>query len=557
MTKKIMSIAAIAAIFTTGANAFDAQRATGVAGLETSTLEFKAAEMNATNILQATAAIAPGSNQKGDALIYPAFYSQNGWSSEFSVINHSSTDAVIAKVVLYSAYTSKELRDFNIYLSANDVFRATIKDGKIVSTDSSTRASVQDTVSASDFATTGYTRADSAPMASVAQPFESTVNEPVGYIGVFAMAEANSTQSKVSGYASYHQKHNELWKDYRHLLDQCRGEGWRTSSNNNGGIFVSPTMGVPNTNLDANNSIVKSDEKLAGTESNCSLIGSMQYTSTTTTKDINNSGVKFINPENILSGSILVKGSDSKGTRSILLPATAISNFTDSNQTVGLLWSEGEYAHIADRCLMATPAADTNVTTKYPNSLEYNTTCLANDIANFNITSTNYEFRDAENTQLLITQPYKRILVQINDQKDTLPFTNAESDVNATFAARADYYSKKIVRAKDSAGKIQNVTNYGEFDLANPSIYDDNENKSTSSSNGFIVSPAPVATVSDGIKNELAVFNPLGDYTDSKSGFAVVNYQANAHGIVTQMSVDAADSDGQAYEVNWIYPANN
>ena len=553
-----MSIAAIAALFTTGAMAYDAQRTTGIIGLETDTLTFVAAEMNATNLATpGNNPIIAGTNQAGDALIYPAYYSENGWSTEFSVINTSSTEAVIAKVVLYSAIDSKEVRDFNIYLSANDVFRATIKDGKLTSTDSSTRASAQDTVSSANFVSTGYTRKDTAPMASEAAPFETTIDQPVGYFAVFAMAQTDALSPNtisVAGeepLATYHHKHNELWQDYRHMLDQCRGEGWRTTANNYGGIFRTANMSVPNVEINGTNLITPSTNVFTGTAADCGLIGTMQYDKTAA-KTIGNSGVQFKTPDNgIITGSVLVKGDDSKGTRSMLLPATAINNFTNVDNNVSLLWSEGEFANIADRCLVATTGANQ---TQYANSFEYNTTCLEADAALFNIATTNYEFRDAENTQILITQPYKRALVQIVDKQTVLPFATAVSHGDATFTTRAGYYNKNIVRAKDSTGAIQNVTDYGQFDLAGPAIYDDNENLSTGVSDGYIVSPAPIQLATPGIPNELSVFNPLGSYSDSKSGFAKVNYRANAHGIVTQMS---ADTVGSTSETNWIYPVTN
>jgi len=544
MKKQIMSIAALAAIFTTGASAFDAERGTAALGLETSSTAFKPMIVNTTNMVTATTPIGASATQTGDALIYPAFYAHKGWSTEFSVINNSSTEAVIAKVVLYSAVNSKELRDFNIYLSANDVFRATIKDGKLISTDSSTRASAQDTVSAASFAKTGYDRKDSAPMASTSTPFETTIPEEVGYFAVFAMAQADTTPALTYSngsvdYATYHKKHNELWQDYRHMLDQCRGEGWRTTSNNYGGIFNTTAMSVPNINLRGANQVAN-----PAAVADCGTVLSTQYKGTGN----NNRKVTFKSASNAsLSGTVLVKGDDAKGTRSLLLPATAVTNFTEDANNVGLLWTEGELANIADRCI------EDGTNSLRGNDVQYNTGCLAGDIARFAIASTNYEFRDAENTQLLITQPYKRVLVQVANNRGTAPVLGT-LHASAAFNNYYNYYNKAIRRAKNSSNVIKNVTKYGQFDLAQPAIYDDNENLSTNTSDGYIVSPAPIQASTPGIPNELSVFNPLGSYNDSKSGFARINYAANAHGIVTQMDVAEV---GSTSEVNWIYPVTN
>jgi len=551
MKKQIMSIAALAAIFTTGASAFDAERGTAALGLETSSTAFKPMIVNTTNMVTATTPIGASATQTGDALIYPAFYAQNGWSTEFSVINNKN-EAVIAKVVLYSAVDSRELRDFNIYLSANDVFRATIKDGKLISTDSSTRATAQDTVSKADPAVTGYIYKDSAPMASESKPFTTDIPEKVGYIGVFAMAEADTAESDTSGslvYAKYHAKHNNLWRDYRHMLDQCRGMGWRTTTNNYGGIFRTDNMSVPNIKLNGENQQVNPDGEAVNNIAECGTVFTTMHTPKNHASRYKT--VTFKSPGNdALSGSVLLKGDDAKGTRSLLLPATAVTNFTEDANNVGLLWTEGELANIADRCI------EEGTNSARANDVQYNTECLAGDIKRFAMSSTNYEFRDAENTQLLITQPYKRVLVQVVNKENSEPtlYKGDSNEIDSKFEAYYSYYNHKIKRALDSKDVIKNITNYGEFSLPTPAIYDDNENLSQNTSDGYIVSPAPIQASTPGIPNELSVFNPLGSYNDSKSGFATINYAANAHGIVTQM--DVAEVGGTS-EVNWIYPVTN
>lgn len=83
--------------------------------------------------------IAP--NQKGDLLVYPLFMAGSGVETSFEVINTSNTDSVVAKVIVRSHHYSRELLDFLIYLTPNDVFKGTLKydGGKyvLVSTDGS------------------------------------------------------------------------------------------------------------------------------------------------------------------------------------------------------------------------------------------------------------------------------------------------------------------------------------------------------------------------------------------------------------------------------------
>jgi hypothetical protein len=68
--------------------------------------------------------IAP--NLKGDVLIYPVYFTGDGWSTKFTVINTSLTQSVVAKVIFRSMSRSQELLDFFIYLSPTDVWTGTI-----------------------------------------------------------------------------------------------------------------------------------------------------------------------------------------------------------------------------------------------------------------------------------------------------------------------------------------------------------------------------------------------------------------------------------------------
>jgi len=517
MTKKIMSIAAIAAIFTTGANAFDAQSATGRIVLENTantaiekygkfnlTVTPKSAENNISRV---------ATSEKGNALIFPSFFSGKSWSSDFSVINTSNT-AVIAKVVLYSAKDTKELRDFNIYLSAHDVFRATIKDGKLTSTDSSCRATGRETVTNNGIH--GFPYVDKADMASTEKPFTTDISEDIGYIAVMGMVQAKNTS--YGSYETYHKAHNGLWKDYRRLVDNCRGAGWRTTTNNYGGMFIDGGMTTPNIELNTSGFV-------DGTAA-CSDIPTTRYAKA-------KRHVQFGAVDNVLTGSIVLSNdgsSDNFGTRSLLLNATPIQDFTKGNQA--LLWTEGELAILGDRCITSTASY-----------AKYDSACLANDIAQFNISTAHYEFRDSVASSVLFTQPYKRIILQID---------GANATVDADLSKYTNYWSG-VKRAK-LTGQNSNyaVTNYGGFAFSVPSIYNDDEDMATGSTEGFIVSPAPRVAAAAGIPNEMVMFDPFQGNKPYKSGYTTLNFGANAHGIVTQMS---ATEVGGNSETNWIYSA--
>jgi hypothetical protein len=68
-------------------------------------------------------------NGQGDVLIYPLYVATDGWESDISVINTSSTQSVVAKIVFRSYAYSQELMDFLIYLSPSDMWVGTIKRG--------------------------------------------------------------------------------------------------------------------------------------------------------------------------------------------------------------------------------------------------------------------------------------------------------------------------------------------------------------------------------------------------------------------------------------------
>jgi len=77
----------------------------------------------------------------GNYLIAPAYYAIANWQTGLKVVNTNTTAAVVAKVVIREANSSREILDFPIYLTPGDVWVGTLKqdgsDVKIVSSDDS------------------------------------------------------------------------------------------------------------------------------------------------------------------------------------------------------------------------------------------------------------------------------------------------------------------------------------------------------------------------------------------------------------------------------------
>jgi opacity protein-like surface antigen len=117
MKKFLISAAAIAAL-ATSAMAYDVFPANELT------------KMTYANNVTATSgkALSESDSDQGSVLIYPHLFvgGSAGLTSKIRVINPSSND-VVAKLVIYDGKDSREVKDFNIYLSANDVWEGTLK----------------------------------------------------------------------------------------------------------------------------------------------------------------------------------------------------------------------------------------------------------------------------------------------------------------------------------------------------------------------------------------------------------------------------------------------
>jgi hypothetical protein len=77
----------------------------------------------------------------GQVLLFPYYTVKNGWDSYVHLTNTSTTDTVLAKIRFREAKNSREVRDFNVILSPNDMWTAAVtQDGegaKLVTFDTS------------------------------------------------------------------------------------------------------------------------------------------------------------------------------------------------------------------------------------------------------------------------------------------------------------------------------------------------------------------------------------------------------------------------------------
>ena len=522
-TKRILSAAAAVAVMTSGAMAFDMKKnGTIITDVTAST------EVNASYVggVDADANLSYSTNRQGDALIYPAFRSSDGWETEITVRNTKSV-SVIAKAVLYAQKGSKELLDFNIYLSPHDAAVFTIKDGNVTSTDGSITYEVIDP--------SNGVKKDDAHFASKTHPFTAEFQDKsvgAGYVIVYGMTqEVNSTA--IDDYESpYHNKtigdqsgHLKLFKNYRKLLDVCRdtdhnitnpaGNNWRKIFSRVNGKAKNGTA----TELNVTAPTVDENCTIATDNNGTGFSGDYALDTNFTTP-----------ASDAFFGEVRISHAGDK--RDMLLVATALSNYTTDNQM--MLWAEGEYAAIQDRRIN-----DNNTST----IADYNTTEIAYDSANLIVNNGYFTFKEnaisgKNDYAFLVTQPTKRAMAMAGNGPT--------------------YWSGTIVPKKEQ---------WGYFTLNKTNVYDNDEIGNAAKTVGFVSYTSPLdSDVADVAKysKELATFS----YEDMTKGYddrfvngevsGYIDMQINGTkglpAIITEMS--SSDIDGEA-QINWIYSATN
>jgi len=545
MRKKIlsMSIAAIMTAFTSsGVMAFDTDGNAQIL-VQGSTVNagYQGNILPSTNLanshlpVQALNNLRLSTNGYGDALIFPIFNQANDWGTEIVVRNTDQNHAIVAKVAIYDGVDSKELLDFNIYLSAADVVRFKIENGNLISEDGSVLRQVPSPSSNSD-------DVYNSDFASSAHPFTRALTQERGYVVVYGMAQA-SNEGDPSAYEDlrYHKQHRRLFKRYREELDACR-PGWRIGHKNamSEGTYVRTQTGVaaPNqasncnfisssgivnsvmnatrasfqaamaaTNLEnaeleatrldneaatvaadpnatpaekqaaqtaatnaqnavltaarnaanqANNAATAAEELAAAArESNNDATASAQRAAEEARSGATNAnnatilanGATGLTSDqiatviaNVKSVAIAVSGASTRvasastdaapgnffgdvdasltgtvrlynaenGPRDMILPATAIANFTDGNK---IIYTEGEIAGLQDRRIRGEDSAGADI----PWAM-YNQVGIENDARAFLVSNISYSFAaESIANKLFITQPYKRTLIQLGN----------------------------------------------------------------------------------------------------------------------------------------------
>jgi hypothetical protein len=466
--------------------------------------------------VQASQPLKLSPNGKGDALIYPAFRAGDGWSTEIVVRNTNKT-AIVAKAVLYAADDSREIKDFNIYLSAHDAFRFNIsKDGVITTRDGSYAKGVDPTYETDKVEFVKHEE-ETFEIAKLPEGVDA------GYIVIYGMIQARNH--------SYHNNHEKLYQDYRMALDLCRDSDgdllnnpsrngipmtqWRRAYVENGVVNGTLTLpsGVGAPNVDANCTDANDTARARTMESKRGNTPMWDH---------------FKSPaSDALFGSVRIQHEGDN--RDLLLPATALENFTDDSVDQMMLWATGEYASMQDRRIYD------NTATANPFS-EYNTTGIQADARTFLVKKAYYVFnkdeKNIERNTLLVTQPLKRPLVQIGDP---------------------DGYW-------DNEGTA--VSPWGDFKLQYR-LYDDNEREYAEEAGLQHITSPYNTNPAEGYINELQVLRDLEEdknivkdeyFNNGTNGYADVDFYGNRNlglpAIITQMTSSQVGGENQ---INWVY----
>ncbi len=92
-------------------------------------LAVAAAGVGVVGLSTQAVAVQIGEDGLGEALVYPYFTTNNGFRTLIHVINTSDTHAVAYKIRMRDAHNSRDCRDFNVVLSPDDVWTASIEEG--------------------------------------------------------------------------------------------------------------------------------------------------------------------------------------------------------------------------------------------------------------------------------------------------------------------------------------------------------------------------------------------------------------------------------------------
>ena len=481
MVKKFLLSAAVIGALSTSAMAYNVS--------QIGDMNVSANNIDANNSASVLTFVGFNQTQTSNALIFPAYFVGNGWQSTIRVINTDSKP-IVAKVVFYDGKDSHEVKDFNIYLSGNDVWTGTVKvdsDGvaKIISTDDSTPL-------------------ENGGLASAAKPFAAPISSSNGYIEVIGMASVTTVPN---GYEHNHAILRDAYNDFAKRARNPKADG---STVDNlifrDGVVQNQKVTLPF--VDLNSTINTGNARDNGTR--------LTYT--------------FGHPQNVLTGDIRI--TDTVNGKDMDLPAYKVNyNANGSKVDDALVYLEGEKANLADVLIGR-------------GNKTYNSTSVQTAIDNMSYQTAYITYGDAPVNDMyaILTDPFKRVYVQsyLSGTKSTSMPNTAKyyKDANTDADGNINYGSTSLIA--QIYDESENVMTAGQFSPATtPTIKLTNEVATT----GYDVNDA----------NTLAYYLNQAEAKGYKKGFVkLTNSNGNdIPGIMTQMLATKA---GDRVVTNWIVP---
>jgi len=514
MVKKFLLSAAVVGALATSAMAYDMNKLTlmkptqqTVNGVNSGTPVFN----NSSDITK----VGFDQTALANSLVFPLVYANDqGWSSAIRVINPTE-HAVVAKVVFYDGKDSHEVRDFNIFLSANDVWVGQVKlddngNAVVISTDESTPL-------------------EDGGVASKDKPFIGVLGKSFnGYVEVIEMAETQE---------SAHNLHADLRTAYNQFAKEQR-------------------TGDKNINVTWDNGVIRNVATTPYVEWNTAAATPNQVAIT-----VNTNTFTFVAPNGYndaanngsLTGDERLSNTNNKSDMDLAAykldyNTSTVNGTTATTKPVSLLYLEGEKANLADVEMDKTAG----------NAIYYDFGSLESDITSKASSTEAYiTYGDApEGMYALITNPFKRLYVQAALDKGAAAAQDGVINSNAKAKdAGVLYYTDA---STDANGNI----NYGSTDLL-AQIFDESENMM--SAGQFSPAKTPLIKIQRevGFTEETQpagdVYNTLSNYLTQAAdkgferGFIKISNITgnNVPGIITQML--ATEVNGQIV-TNWIVP---
>jgi hypothetical protein len=508
-TKKILSAVAAVAIVSTGLFAFETNESGEIVTRNSNNELLHGGYLGGT---PSNSDLNLSTNQLGDALIFPFYKAADGWETEI-VIRNTSPHATIAKVSVYEHAGSNDAGDFNVYLSPYDVMRFTMKfeEGSVLvfSDDGSVPQKVTNPSHGVDNDDAIFKHGLEDPILTLNN---LGGNEQEGYVIVYGMAQYNDGDTRThtkygtnTKELNYHGKHLDLFKDYRRVLDDCRNN-WRSAYTTGNMVNGMMRNAVPSPDTNIGETCATTSE---------SVLASEGY-------QLENFGDVS---SDTLIGTVRVYKEDGQQSRDLLLPAKALSNFTDENM---MLWAEGEFAALHDRRI---------------EDGRYNVDAVLADSKTFMVSSTYYTFdKDAIANQITVTQPMKKILAQLVATNGSRANSIGEYLIDDG-SAQGGFELKYFLRDEDENDPIKI-----------PIVFEEITSPHNVGADEIITFRDEMQLIKD---TSLELAEGAADPFKNKetSGFAYLNFigadgEEGLPAIVTQMS---GSKIGNIAQTNWIY----